>query len=153
MIHEGCPLYGVVIGNEKFDGNLSDLDGMDTDVKRMVNFLQTYGIHCNDERNLKADEMIDTLERVKRRKFAQYSGLIVTIITHGGKGDTLCGSDGKPVRLQELAEIFNSVECKDLENKPKIFIISACRGPREDVAQSQGPPESQNLQDSKCNIT
>ena len=152
MICKKYPLYGVIIGNKKVDG-LPNLDGMDIDVKRMDDFLQIYGIRCNDERNLTADEMIDVLKRIRRRDFTKYSGLIVTIITHGGKGNTLCGSDGKPVRLQELAEIFNCVECKDLENKPKIFIISACRGSREDVAQSQGLPESQNLQDSKCNIT
>ena len=152
MICKQYPLFGVIIGNEKVR-RLRNLDGMDIDVERMDDFLRIYGIRCNDERNLTADDMIKTLERIRERDFTKYSGLIVTIITHGGKGDTLCGSDGKKVRLQQLAEIFNSEKCKDLKNKPKIFIISACRGSRISVAQSQGPPESQDLQDSKCNIT
>lgn len=155
MVHKELPLCGVIIGNEKFDKpNLHNLDGIDIDVEKMKTFLSTYGIHCNEERNIKAEEMTSTLERLKRgRDFSKYSGLIVTILTHGGEGNILYGRDGKFVYLQKLADIFNSVECKGLKDKPKIFITNACRGRKQDSAMSQGRRKSSSLRDSKCNST
>ena len=154
MVHEGLPLCGIVIGNEKFDErNLPNLDGIDIDVEKMAKFLRTYGVHFNEERDLKAEEMTAALERLKRWDFSKYSGLIVSILTHGGEGNTLYGSDGKFVYLQKLADIFNSVECKGLKDKPKIFITNACRGRKQDSAMSQGRRKSSSLRDSKCNST
>ena len=149
MIHKKQSLCGVIIGNEKFP-TLPKLDGMSVDVEKMRNFLSAYGIHCNIEVDVKAKEMKEALERLKRRGLSKYSGLIVTIMSHGGEGNTLIGSDGKSVQLKELAEIFNSAECEDLKDKPKIFIINACRGCRQDSVQRQGHQKSQKL-DSKCN--
>ena len=154
MVHEKQPLCGVIIGNENFDTpNLHNLDGIDIDVEKMAKFLRAYGIHCNEERNIKAEEMTATLERLKRWDLSKYSGLIVTILTHGGEGNTLYGSDGKFVHLQKLADIYNSVNCKGLRDKPKIFITSACRGHKQDSAVSQGRRIPPSLRDSKCDST
>lgn len=105
---------------------------MGVDVEKMRDFLSAYGIHCNVEENIKAKEMKDALIKLKRRNLSKYSGLIVTIMTHGGEGNTLYGADGKSIQLKELVEIFNSAECEGLKDKPKIFIMNACRGSRQD---------------------
>ena len=142
VVHKEQSPCGVIIANEHFD-NLPNLDGMGADVKKMRDFLSAYGIHCNVEKDANAKEMKEALIKLKRQDLS--NGLVVTIMTHGGKGNTLYGTDGKPVLLKELAEIFNSAEC---ENIPKIFIINACRGHKQNSVQRLGQQKSQKL-DSK----
>ena len=113
------------------------------------NLLTTYGIRSNIEEDVKADHMEGIFDRLSERDFSKCSGLIITIITHGGEGNVLYSKDCKPVQLKELAEKFNSAECKALKNKPKIFIINACRGSTKDGALSLGP-QAPSLRDSKC---
>ena len=149
MIHKKNPLLSVIIGNENFDvSDLLKLDGVPADVEMVKNFLSNYGIHSNTEIDVDADDMKSILKRLSRRDFSKYSGLIVTITTHGGEGNVLFGKDGNAVQLKQLAEMFNSAECKDLKNKPKIFIIIACRGHKRDSALSLGSQEP-SLRDSK----
>ena len=151
MIHKNNQLLSVIIGNENFGvPNLPKLDGLPADVEMVKNFLSNYGISSNEEIDAEAEDMKNILERLSRQDFSKYSGLIVTIMTHGGEGNKLYGKDGKTVQLKTLAELFNSVECKGLKNKPKIFIINACRGQKKDSAVSLGSQES-SLCDSKCN--
>ena len=67
-------------------------------------------------------------ERSKLSEGNNNNGLLVFIMTHGSDNDMLYGSDGETIPLKQLVEIFESDKCKELENKPKIFIIHACRG-------------------------
>ena len=151
MIHEDQPLYSLIIGNKNFNvpKNFCKLDGVPADIKMVKNFLDSYGIHSNIERDAKADDMKGILDRLSENDFSEYSGLIITIITHGGTGNVLYGKDCQPVQLKELAEMFNSAKCKALKNKPKIFIINACRGSTKDAAMSMDSQEP-SLHDSKC---
>ena len=63
---------------------------------------------------------------------SNYSGLMVFIMTHGGEGGQLYGSDGEAVVTKDIATLFNASNCTVLHEKPKIFIIQACRGGEED---------------------
>ena len=151
MIHKNQQLYSLIIGNENFDvpAKFCKLDGVPADIKMVENFLDSYGIHSNIEEDVDADDMKGILDRLSKKDFSKYSGLIVTIITHGGTGNVLYGKDCQPVQLKELAEKFNSAKCKALKNKPKIFIINACRGSTKDAALSMDS-QAPSLQDSKC---
>ena len=40
---------------------------------------------------------------------------------------------------------FNAVRCPSLANKPKIFLVQACRGPEKDVCL--GPTDDQQIAD------
>ena len=134
VIHRGHPLCGVIINIENFD-TLKKRDGSARDVKQIMDLLDTYGVQYNKEINSTAEGMKDALVKLKEWDLPSYSGLIVTIMTHGGAGNTLYGKDGRKVQLKELAKIFNSAECEGLRNKPKIFIVNACRGSKEDIAE------------------
>ena len=97
-------------------------------------------------RDVDAEDIKSILWRLSKRDFSEYSGLIVTITTHGRQGNVLYGQDGSTVQLKELAEMFNSANCKGLKNKPKIFIVNACRGNEQDNALSlstQKPPSGE----------
>ena len=52
---------------------------------------------------------------------------IVVVLTHGMFGQ-LCGSDGRLIPIEELISFLNASCCPALKNKPKLFIIQACRG-------------------------
>jgi len=52
---------------------------------------------------------------------------IVVVLTHGTCGQ-LYGRDGKLVPIEEFISFLNASYCLALKNKPKLFIIQACRG-------------------------
>lgn len=137
MIHKGHPLCGIIINIKDFDDpdKLKKREGSDEDVKKMTELLNMYGVDLSKAKNVTAAGMEEALTNLKEWELSTYSGLIVTIMTHGGPGNTLYGRDGKKIQLKKLAQIFNSAECKDLKGKPKIFIINACRGHKENVAE------------------
>ena len=59
--------------------------------------------------------------------------LVVAFSTHGDEDDLLYGSDGASFSLrQDIVSLFKPKNCKVLEGKPKIFLIQACRGTREE---------------------
>lgn len=52
---------------------------------------------------------------------------LVTLMSHGEKG-FIKMKDGDKVSLEDVFEMFNNKNCPALHEKPKIFIIQACRG-------------------------
>ncbi|XP_045292435.1 uncharacterized protein LOC123575783 isoform X3 [Leopardus geoffroyi] len=52
---------------------------------------------------------------------------LVTLMSHGEKG-FIKMKDGERVSLEDIFEMFNNKNCPALQEKPKIFIIQACRG-------------------------
>lgn len=95
---------------------------------------------------LTTEECKDALETVTKNEEGQkiaakilenplssdYSGLMVFIMTHGDEGGQLYGSDGETVVTKNIATLFNASNCPVLLEKPKIFVIQACRGGDED---------------------
>ncbi|XP_037382609.1 caspase-14-like [Talpa occidentalis] len=56
---------------------------------------------------------------------------LVTLMSHGEKG-FIKMKDGEKVSLEDIFEMFNNKNCPALQEKPKIFIIQACRGDKRD---------------------
>ena len=80
-------------------------------------------------RNLRGEEIEQIiLEKGKdsKNQMKEYNSLIVCILSHGSSG-VIYGSDFKKVFIETLLYAFNSLYCPSLHNKPKIFIIEACR--------------------------
>lgn len=63
----------------------------------------------------------------KRREHSSYDSTIVVLMSHGNHG-AIYGIDEEQVSISSLAELFNPSNCFALAEKPKIFIIQACRG-------------------------
>ena len=74
----------------------------------------------------------NTLLCILEKPLSEYNGVCVCIMTHGEKDDILIGSDGELVQLNEIASYFNAQNCFALRNKPKIFLVEACRGEKDD---------------------
>ncbi|KAG2455863.1 CASPE protein, partial [Polypterus senegalus] len=55
----------------------------------------------------------------------------VVLMSHGNQ-DVIKGVDNMEEKLQNLFTLFNNEQCPKLQNKPKVFIIQACRGSVKD---------------------
>ena len=98
----------------------------------------------------------NTVLSILEKPLSEYYGLCVCIMTHGEENDILIGSDGEHVPLNEIASCFNAQNCSALLNKPKIFLVEACRGEKDDpvISYTEGrslassnkqiPPTSNN---------
>lgn len=56
---------------------------------------------------------------------------IFIILTHGDEKG-VCGIDGESVPVSTLTEMFEPNNCPELNEKPKVFLIQACRGGESD---------------------
>ncbi|GFS10900.1 caspase [Elysia marginata] len=75
------------------------------------------------------------------RSLATVSSLAVAVLTHGGANDCLFGKDGQICRGQpvegtfitkmDIIHIFKGSVCRAMKDKPKLFILQACRGEEE----------------------
>ncbi|VFV46001.1 caspase 2 [Lynx pardinus] len=80
---------------------------------------------------------------------------IVALLSHGVEGG-IYGVDGKLLQLQEVFRLFDNASCPNLQNKPKMFFIQACRGDETDRGVDQqdgknraGSSECEESDDSK----
>ena len=55
-----------------------------------------------------------------------FNSLVVCFLSHGYNGG-IYGSDGEKVTIHEAQFFFNSQNCRGFHNKPKVFIVDACR--------------------------
>ncbi|XP_005860499.2 PREDICTED: caspase-14 [Myotis brandtii] len=80
----------------------------------------------------------------------EISCCLVTLMSHGEKG-SLKIRDDERVSLEEIFEMFNNKNCPALKEKPKIFIIQACRGERRDsgVETDDEPMDLDDISEKK----
>lgn len=87
--------------------------------------------------NITAPEMMSELDLFS--KLPEHSQLdcgVVAISSHGVEG-AVYGSDGKLVQLQDVFTKLDNAHCPQLQNKPKMFFIQACRGDETDRGVDQ----------------
>ena len=134
------PPCAIIINNEKFDSStLKERSWSENDVTKILELEDIIGIRFNIHRNLSAQQMENAFTMERSGLSKDNSGLLVFIMTHGTTDDRLYGSDGKPISLKQLVEMFEIDKCLHLKDKPKIFIIHACRGDGVDPVDTQQP--------------
>ena len=120
--------HGVALIINNIDWPGEKRDGAKEDADLLQKSFEAIDYLVIPAENLKANEMKDTLEKV--RKFSIREGddsFICFISSHGGK-DGVYGVDSIPVSVDELSKVLEPDECSHLRDKPKIFFIQACRG-------------------------
>ena len=73
-------------------------------------------------------ELHHTLIQFYRLDHSAYDAFFVVILSHGDQGDQIYTSDSQLIKIGEIADYFKASMCPSLANKPKCFIIQACRG-------------------------
>ena len=107
---------------------LSNLPDSKVDEDRLKEVFTTLGFTVKPHQNLISTDMMDVLEDYAA-KMEDYKGkaLIVIILSHGGEGDVVYGTDGGQVSLHDMQEVFFGTNCISLKRAPKVFLIDACR--------------------------
>ncbi|XP_064642498.1 cell death protein 3-like isoform X2 [Lineus longissimus] len=124
--------YALLINNRKF-GYMSERVGTEIDGTNLENLLKQLGYQVEQKRELTAQEI-----RTAVRQFAvkpqlnQVDSCVFAIMTHGENGEVY-GVDDELVPLDSLVQLFEGEHCPALVNKPKMFIIQACRGKKKDA--------------------
>ena len=112
---------------------LKNLPDGKADEDRLKEVFTTLGFTVKPHQNLIAEDMMDVLEEYAE-KMEDYKGkaLIVIILSHGGGGDVVYGTDGGQVSLHDMQKLFSAANCLSLERAPKVFLIDACRGKKSE---------------------
>ena len=109
---------------------LHELKGGKKDEKKLEKLFKELGFTVMVHQNLTAEKMKSTAEGYSR--MTHYGVFFLIILSHGGEGDVVYGTDGKKVEVDQLKELFYATNCPSLAGIPKIFLIDACRGSRNE---------------------
>ena len=126
----------VIMNNMKFNpsAKLSELKGGEVDENNLKKLFNDLGFTVMVHRNFTAEKMKSTAEDYSHMT---HSGVFFLIIlSHGGEGDVVYGTDGNEVEVHQLKELFYARNCPSLAGIPKIFMIDACRGSRNEGVRS-----------------
>ena len=121
----------VIMNNVEFNSSqLRELTGGKRDEKDLKKLFKKLGFTVMVHQNLTAEKMKSTAKGYSRMTHCGVFFLI--ILSHGGEGDVVYGTDGKKVEVHQLKELFYARNCPSLAGIPKIFMIDACRGSRNE---------------------
>ena len=103
-------------------------------------------------KNCTASELFSELKRIASLSHYDYDSFVCCILSHGCS-DGVYGADGEPVKIKDVANLFEGRNCPSLFGKPKMFFIQACRGdnedkgvfPSDDEIQKDGKGENNSL--------
>ncbi|XP_006121825.2 caspase-14-like [Pelodiscus sinensis] len=126
--------------------------GAEKDIERMNKWLCKYQFEEPFQPCIDPDEKEILLALKKfRDKINQskdeVSCCLITLMSHGRNG-YIQGNDTKEVLLDDIFALFNNMQCPKLQEKPKIFIIQACRGGKKDSGVEKTDDEPEEVDDT-----
>jgi hypothetical protein len=133
---DGCTGYAVVLNNYNFVDY--PRHGSEIDVENITKTLKKLNFKVRQPFvDLKASEMLVELnETASTVDFSQYSCFACVIMSHGTVNGQVFGVDCKAVDLEkDIVSVFRNH--KQLEHKPKLFFVQACRSTAEDAKMNR----------------
>ncbi|XP_078511975.1 caspase-2 isoform X2 [Lissotriton helveticus] len=129
----------IVISNVQFggSGDLEFRSGGNVDQAALEKLFSSMGFTVKLLENQTAEEMKCQLRLFSRHPdHQQADACIVALLSHGVEG-AVYGTDGSLFQLHEVFQLFDNANCPNLQNKPKMFFIQACRGEETDPGVDQ----------------
>ncbi|KAH3862874.1 hypothetical protein DPMN_025849 [Dreissena polymorpha] len=135
--------YMIIIVNQTFN-HQAFRDGAHKDVEYLYNiaYKLRLTVYKGKNTNMSFTETKQLLEDVRCLDHSDSDMLALGISTHGleqpnpnakGKSDhALVCSDDRMIFTSTITEMFSDDNCPSLKDKPKLFIIQACRGEEHD---------------------
>lgn len=119
----------LIVNNIDFEADMfPKRKGSDEDAKRFDDIFQQLGFTVIMRRNQTADQMRELFKEVAKECKPEHDALFVIILSHGSE-DGIYGTDGMEVYLNtEIIACFDNRNCKAMREKPKVFVVQACRG-------------------------
>ncbi|XP_023648551.2 caspase-2 isoform X1 [Paramormyrops kingsleyae] len=133
----------LIISNVTFDREIPELVsrvGGEVDVEVLSRVFADLDFSVVVFRNLTAQGMKECVEQFRGRPEHQVAdSCAVCLLSHGMEG-AVYGTDGQLLELDWVFQVFDNARCPQLQNKPKMFFIQACRGEEMDsgVEQADG---------------
>ena len=126
-----CVIMNNIVINKP---QLHELEGGKRNEEDLKKLFKELGFTVMVHQNLTAEKMKSTAEGYSHMT---HSGVFFLIIlSHGGEGDVVYGTDGKKVEVHQLKEFFYARNCPSLAGIPKVFMIDACWGSRNEEVRS-----------------
>uniref|UniRef100_A0A182M5Q9 Caspase family p20 domain-containing protein n=1 Tax=Anopheles culicifacies TaxID=139723 RepID=A0A182M5Q9_9DIPT len=120
--------YVLIFHHDTFKESRYNREGSAEDMKKIKQTLQKYRCDRLDiNENLTCSSVLKKMDKISTQNFSNNSCLIVFILSHGNVNDTIMAQDGYMYSFHsDIVEQCTSN--KTLKNKPKIFVLQACRG-------------------------
>ncbi|XP_039272871.2 caspase-2-like [Styela clava] len=116
---------------------LDDRLGGERDCARLELMFQQLSYENYQLKNGTAAEIWNTLKNFSSwAKLAEFESCFIVLMSHGQDG-IIFGRDGKAVSLPDVYDLFSNEKCPHLQNKPKVFLVQACRGDQPDKGTDQ----------------
>ena len=116
--------------------------GSEKDIEALKRLFEVQlGFTMKVKENLKAKEMLEKMRDISERDFSKNDSLFIVIMSHGKKTGIL-GVNEETIHPAVITDFFTADKCPTLMGKPKVFILQACRGDKDDfgaVAPDAGP--------------
>lgn len=125
----------LIIKNKTFNPLLAleTREGSENDVAELDVLFKSLKFEVQTKQDLGKKQLFNTLKEVANEDHSEHDCFVLCLMSHGKKGDHILCSGGGSIHIDEVLEMFNSVNCKTLEGKPKVVIVQACRGNKEDA--------------------
>ncbi|XP_065674859.1 caspase-3 isoform X2 [Hydra vulgaris] len=118
--------------------------GTDVDAENLCNLFLELGFKIDRFDNPKSTDVLNILKQAANEDYSKMSCCVVAILTHGKEEEIFCTNES--LKIREIANIFCT---KALANKPKLFLIQACRGTQ--LMESLDKVDGEELS-SKANV-
>ncbi|XP_072884067.1 caspase-14-like [Hemitrygon akajei] len=106
-------------------------EGAETDLNNLQEILQSLGFEVSECIDPTGEEILSSLEKYRDSIEDEVCCSFVFILAHGSEGKVK-GRDGEEADLEEIFNMFNNQKCLSLQQKPKVFVIQASRGVKQD---------------------
>lgn len=124
-----------LINNEHFQ-NLPQRKGTQFDEENLKKLFTSLHFKVIVKKDLTAEEIRNETESITKHDKIRDSDCFIFIILSHGNEKGICGTDGVPVSMTTLTEMFRPNNCPELNEKPKIFLVQACRGRKRETVHS-----------------
>lgn len=153
FVYEMKTGFVAVIHNTCFAERKKDIwrEGSEKDIKALRTFFEyDRGFQFREHNDLKANEMLNLAIGLAEKDYTKFDCFFLIVLTHGNQKGIL-GVDESSIHIDAITGLFTAEKCPTLANKPKCFIIQACRGDEDDhgavVADASAfiPPQLQSV--------
>lgn len=117
-----------IINNSIFENEALNRRGAEYDEPKLKALFEELLFDVHVANNLTGNQMRDAAIEVAGLDHSAFDALVFIVMSHGSDHDQISGVDGRHVGIEELMSEFTATKCSKLQNKPKIFIVQACRG-------------------------
>ncbi|XP_067633559.1 uncharacterized protein [Eurosta solidaginis] len=140
------PGYAVIFNSVDFADKerFEKRDGSDYDAKIIRETLEQYKLKVDTIKNPTVKKIKDFVKSLTKKDYTHYSCLIIAILSHGSLHDSIAASDGE-YNVDDTM-LYPLLDIPSLKEKPKIFIIQACKGAlvpgeyKKDASVARGSP-------------